>query len=132
MQDNAYIFHRHELAARLTSMLLGTDPLSNAGRSGLFMSAARRTGKSTFLKNDLIPAVEAAGGIAVYVDLWTDRARDPSDLMAQAVGDCLAAHATPADKARKLFGDIKKLAGKAEVAGFNGCSPSVSLRDDKK
>jgi len=118
MQDNAYIFHRHELATRLTSMLLGTDPLSNAGRSGLFMSAARRTGKSTFLKNDLIPAVEAAGGIAVYVDLWTDRTRDPSDLMAQAVGDCLAMHTTRTDKARKVFGGIKKLAGKAEVAGF--------------
>lgn len=118
MPDKGYIFHRHELAVRLTSMLLGTDPLSHAGRSGLFMSAERRTGKSTFLRSDLIPTVEAAGAIAVYVDLWTDRTRDPAELIAGAIANCLAVHSTPSQKVGKVLRNLKKLAGKAEVAGF--------------
>ncbi len=68
--DKDPIHHRPELARRLAAMLLGHDPLSAAGRSGLFLSAPCLTGKSTFLHNDLIPAVEDAGAVAIYVDLW--------------------------------------------------------------
>ena len=75
--DTDRVFHRPELAARLAAVLLGDDPLSSAGRSGLFLSAPRRTGNSTFLRNDLIPAVEHAGAIAIYVDLWADKTAIP-------------------------------------------------------
>ena len=101
--DKDPIFHRPELAARLTSALLGNDPLSSAGQSGLFLSAPRRTGKSTFLRNDLIPAIEQAGAIAIYVDLWADRTRDPGELVADAVRDTLAL------QANKLLGALGAL-----------------------
>ena len=35
--------------------LLHPDPLDEDWRSGLFLSGLRRTGKTTFLRNDLIP-----------------------------------------------------------------------------
>src|SRR5438309_948245 len=92
--DNDLIYHRPKLAARLATMLLGGDTLSSAGRSGLFLSAPRRTGKSTFLRNDLIPAIEKSDAIAVYVDLWADKNRDPSELIAEAVRAALQAQAS--------------------------------------
>jgi len=52
MAEN-FVFRRKELARRMADIALGTDPL--AGNSGLFLAAPRRTGKSTFLKTDLIP-----------------------------------------------------------------------------
>lgn len=116
--DTLGVFHRHNLAARLTSQLLGTDPLSPGGRSGVFMSAPRRTGKSTFLRADLIPTAEAAGAVVVYVDLWVDKPRDPAELIAEAVGDTLARVATPAQKIGAVAAKIKKLTGKLEVTGF--------------
>lgn len=90
--DKDPIYHRPQLAQRLAAMLLGHDPLSAAGRSGLFLSAPRRTGKSTFLRNDLIPAVDKAGAVAIYVDLWADKTRDAGDLIAEAIRDALVAH----------------------------------------
>jgi hypothetical protein len=116
--DKEPIFHRHEAAARLASMLLGNDPLSNAGRSGLFLSAPRRTGKSTFLKNDLVPTLQAAGAIAVYVDLWTDRTRDPADLIADAVRDTLAEQIGRLKKATGVISRLRKLSAKGKFAAF--------------
>ena len=54
-----FVFHRPELARRMSEVALGRDML--AGDTGLFLAAPRRTGKSTFLKRDLVPAFEAAG-----------------------------------------------------------------------
>jgi hypothetical protein len=118
--DNGFLFHRPELAARLTAMLLGDDPLSSAGRSGLFLSAPRRTGKSTFLRNDLIPAVEGAGAIAIYVDLWADRTRDPGELIADAVRDTLGLQAGKLLTVMRALKRVKKAGAKGELAGFKG------------
>jgi hypothetical protein len=118
--DTDPVFHRPELAARLTAALLGDDPLSSAGRSGLFLSAPRRTGKSTFLRNDLIPAVEHAGAIAIYVDLWADKTRDPGDLIADAVRDTLALQASKLLTALRALKRVKKAGAKGELAGFKG------------
>lgn len=118
--DKDPVFHRPELAARLTAVLLGDDPLSSAGRSGLFLSAPRRTGKSTFLRNDLIPAVEQAGAIAIYVDLWADRTRDPGELITDAIRDTLALQAGKFLTAMRALKRIKKAGAKAELAGFKG------------
>ncbi|WP_291210588.1 AAA family ATPase [Hydrogenophaga sp.] len=58
-------------------------------RSGLFLSGLRRTGKSTFLRQDLIPALENAGALVVYVDLWSDVSADPSTLIHAALRSAL-------------------------------------------
>src|SRR3569833_64097 len=118
--DKDPIYHRPELAHRLAAMLLGNDPLSAAGRSGLFLSAPRRTGKSTFLRIDLIPTVEEAGAVAVYVDLWADKTRDPAELIAEAIRDALASHASRLARGLRALTGIRKAGAKGELAGFKG------------
>ena len=56
------------------------------------MAAPRRTGKSTFLREDLVPEMRLRGWEPLYVDLWSDRTRDPADLIVCAVRDALARH----------------------------------------
>lgn len=112
--DNKLLFHRPDIAARLASALLGDDPLNQAGRSGLFLAAPRRTGKSTFLRTDLIPAIENAGAIAVYVDLWVDKTRNPADLIAEAVRDKLGGKPGGATLA-KAFEGLRAATGKQVV-----------------
>ena len=119
-KDKDAIFHRPDLAARLTAMLLGDDPLSSAGRSGLFLSAPRRTGKSTFLRNDLIPAIEKKGAVAVYVDLWADRTRDPGELIADALRDALTNHTNTLVAALGGLRRLRKAGAKGEVVGLKG------------
>lgn len=116
--DNKLLFHRPDIAARLASVLLGDDPLNQAGRSGLFLAAPRRTGKSTFLRTDLIPAIETTGAIAVYVDLWVDKTRNPADLIAEAVRDKLSSLAGTLGKSRSWLARVKKASAKAKFSGF--------------
>jgi len=68
----AHVYPRPELAERMAQQLLNPGPLDEGLRSGLFLTGSRRTGKTTFLVNDLIPALEAAGAVVIYVDLWSD------------------------------------------------------------
>lgn len=53
------------------------DAVHHALRSGLThaitMFAARRMGKTLFVKNDLVPAAEAWGWRTCYIDLWVRR-----------------------------------------------------------
>ena len=65
----ADIYRRPELAAQMAKQLLHPGVLDEGLRSGLFLSGLRRTGKTTFLLNDLIPALEKAGALVIYVDL---------------------------------------------------------------
>lgn len=81
-------FHRTALAQELTAALQGKTFLGDA-HNGLFLAAPRRTGKSTFLQADLRPALEAAGVVVVYVDLWADVRRDPGTLIAEAFARAL-------------------------------------------
>ncbi len=78
-----FVFHRPDLARRMADVTLGLDPLG--GSSGLFLAAPRRTGKSTFLTVDLVPELRRRGAIPVYVDLWSDRTRDPAELVLDAI-----------------------------------------------
>lgn len=71
-----HFFHRPELAEQLSARILSGAVLSPV-RSGLFLAAPRRTGKSTFLREDLIPALEKKGAAVLYVDLWADKTLDP-------------------------------------------------------
>lgn len=82
---------RPELAQTLVAALQGKALLGDA-HNGLFLAAPRRTGKSTFLQGDLLPALESAGVVVVYVDLWADTRRDPGALIAEAIGRALLPH----------------------------------------
>ena len=63
------IYRRPALADQMARQLLHPGVLDEGLRSGLFLSGLRRTGKTTFLINDLVPALEADGAIVIYVDL---------------------------------------------------------------
>lgn len=71
-------FRRTNLADQLAGQVLAAGQPSSAP-SGVFLSAPRRTGKSTFLREDLRPALEAKGAFVLYVDLWSDKQADPGD-----------------------------------------------------
>ncbi len=85
----APIFHRPELAKRLTGQILVAGVGSAAG-SGVFLAAPRRTGKSTFVREDLRPALEANGALVVYADLWANPTADPGLVISNAIRASLA------------------------------------------
>lgn len=98
-------FHRTELAQAYVDDALDTS----LGRSGgLFLAAPRRTGKSTFVRQDLVPALRERGAEVIYVDLWVDKTKDPALLIANAVRDEL----------KKEDGAVTKLARKAGLGKF--------------
>jgi hypothetical protein len=102
------IYHRPELAQQMAQQLLNPGVLDEGLRSGLFLSGLRRTGKTTFLLNDLIPALEAAGALVIYVDLWSDTRTSPAVLVQEAVRKTLADLQTPASA---LAAKLKRLSG---------------------
>ena len=53
----ARIYHRPTLAAEMAQQLLYPGALDEGLRSGSLISGLRRTGKTTFLVADLIPAL---------------------------------------------------------------------------
>lgn len=89
MADRAvrFLFRRPDLARRLVDALTGEALFSYA--AGLFLAAPRRTGKSTFLRSDLVPELENRHITTVYVDLWANRDSDPGHLIAEAIKGAL-------------------------------------------
>jgi hypothetical protein len=83
------IYRRPTLAAQMASQLIHPGPLDEGLRSGLFISGIRRTGKTTFLQRDLIPALEAEGAVVIYTDLWSHVDVSPADLVRDAVSAAL-------------------------------------------
>jgi hypothetical protein len=104
-------FPRATLAQELVAALQGKALFGDA-HNGLFLAAPRRTGKSTFLQGDLSPALEAAGVVVVYVDLWADARRDPGTLIAEAIARALEPQlGIVARSARKAGLDKVKIGG---------------------
>ena len=91
-------FHRPLLAKKFADRII-----SEKGASGTFIAALRRTGKSTFIREDLVPILEKNGAKVIYVDLWSDKLADPGELIAGAIRDHL----------RKQEGVIAQMARKA-------------------
>ena len=89
MSNAPVIFHRPELAQKLVKQIL-TVGVGSAASSGVFLAAPRRTGKSTFVREDLRPAFEAAGAIVVYADLWANPTADPGNVIVNAIRAALA------------------------------------------
>jgi hypothetical protein len=110
-------FHRPVIAADMAQQLLHPKGLTrNNIRSGLFLGGLRRIGKTTFLRGDLIPALEAEGAIVVYVDLWSNTAAKPTDLLLAAVRKTLQELERPDSK---VLGALKRLKGlNVGAAGF--------------
>lgn len=96
--SQGFVFRRAALANQLADGLAGGGLIDF--RSGLFLAAPRRTGKSTFLREDLIPVCCERGWLPVYVDLWSDKDTDPANLISGAI----AAALTPFEgRLRKLI-----------------------------
>jgi len=110
----ADIYRRPELAAQMAKQLLHPGVLDEGLRSGLFLSGLRRTGKTTFLLNDLIPALEEAGALVIYVDLWSDTQTSPAALVLSAVKKTLTELQTPASS---LLQKLKRVGG-ADLGAF--------------
>ena len=85
------VFHRNRLATDMAEKILYVPP-GSASSSGLFLAAPRRTGKSTFLREDLRPQLEAKGALVLYADLWEDCKADPGAVIISAVRSELANH----------------------------------------
>lgn len=98
----------------MARQLLNPGVLDEGLRSGLFLSGMRRTGKTTFLQNDLIPALEEAGAIVIYVDLWSDTQRSPAHLILEAVRKALADLQSPSAEITKK---LRRLSG-ADIGAF--------------
>lgn len=105
------VYRRPDLAAAMAQRLLRPGVLDEALRSGLVISGLRRTGKTTFLVTDLIPALEADGAIVIYVDLWSDTLASPAMLVRDAIVRKLTEMQNPASAA---LARLKRLSG-AEV-----------------
>ncbi|MBK5007080.1 hypothetical protein [Pseudomonas sp. S32] len=107
MSPSRPIFRRTALAETLVRDLAGESLVDYS--SGMFLAAPRRTGKSTFLNNDLAPACVQRGWLPVYVDLWSDRDTDPAELISGAIGTALA----------HFEGTLAKTAKKAGIDKIN-------------
>ncbi|SES70266.1 ATPase [Pseudomonas graminis] len=81
-------YHRPELATRLSKLIMQISVGSSAS-SGVFLAAPRRTGKSTFAREDLRPALEKAGAIVLYADLWQDLTKDPGLVIVDAIREAV-------------------------------------------
>lgn len=108
------IYRRPALADQMAKQLLNPGVLDEGLRSGLFLSGLRRTGKTTFLLNDLIPALEAAEALVIYVDLWSNTRTSPAVLVLAAVKKTLAELQTPASSILQK----PKRVGSADVGAF--------------
>ncbi|MBP0628345.1 AAA family ATPase [Cupriavidus sp. AcVe19-1a] len=109
-----HIYRRPALAGQMAQQLLHPSVLDEGLRSGLFLSGLRRTGKTTFLINDLVPALEAEGAIVIYVDLWSDTQRSPASLILAAVKKTLAELEQPGSAALR---QLKRVSG-ADFGAF--------------
>lgn len=117
----ADVYHRRTLAQQMTQQLLNPRVLDLPLRSGLFLSGLRRTGKTTFLRQDLIPALESGdwgpgttgrGAVVIYVDLWSNPHVPPAELILRAVRAKLRELEDPASA---IWSALKRVAS-AEVA----------------
>jgi len=115
------IFHRPGLAARIAGQVLHVSPTS-ASSSGVFLAAPRRTGKTTFMREDLAPALSEKGALVIYVDLWEDPKADPSEVIVAAIRAELFRHESALKRLAKSFG-----IGGAKIAGVEFSLDRIGL-----
>lgn len=98
--DDFYV-PRKELAVAIAQRMT-PDPILGT-QSGMFLAAPRRTGKSTFLRRELIPHLIEIGSFPIYVDLWSDRDADPGMLIADAIAKALDGLYNTAERLKSSF-----------------------------
>ncbi len=91
---------------------------------GAVLAAPRRTGKSTFLREDLRPALEKEGALVLYVDLWEDRSADPGETIVHMVRAELAKHESVITRLARSAG-MEKVA----VGGLSFSLDRIGLGD---
>jgi len=116
MNESESIFRRVQLAAELADELM-SDSRTGMAWSGLFLCAPRRTGKSTFLREDLQPALESRGALVLVADLWKNSDVDPGDVIVDTIRQALAANAGVVARMARAVG--------LERFGFGGFSFSI-------
>jgi hypothetical protein len=121
---NEVVYHRPELAARLAKLIMQVAVGSSAS-SGVFLAAPRRTGKSTFAREDLRPALENAGAIVLYADLWQDLTKDPGLVIVEAIREAVGRNDGFITRLAKASG-IEKVA----VGGLNFSLDKIGLGKD--
>lgn len=110
------IFQRSELTESMANQLLSPSVLDEGLRSGLFLSSPRRTGKTTFLRNDLVPALEDRGALVIYVDLWSNKLAKPATLLHAAIQKNLKDLQTPGSSVLETFRRVSNV--EIGAAGF--------------
>ena len=118
-----FSFARPELAKQYCESLVGNGLRDS--RSGLFLAAPRRTGKSTFLIEDLIPAMCKRKWITIYVDLWAEKSRDPVALIVNAILKKIESYEGTVARVAKATG-LEKVTVMGTL-GFNFNKPAVDL-----
>ena len=124
------LFHRAVLAQRVAKQVL-TVAVGSAASSGVFLAAPRRTGKSTFVREDLRPAFERAGALVVYADLWANPTTDPSEVIVAAIRAALATKAGVVMRLAKASGLSKITVGRGVNFDLDrvGLGKDVSLTE---
>jgi hypothetical protein len=120
-------FHRPELATALADQALDTS-LGTSG--GMFLAAPRRTGKSTFVRQDLLPEFERRGLNVIYVDLWIDKTVNPAIHIANAIRTELAREDGPIAKTLKKLSSLSKLTVGAWGNGLSFDLSQLNLSKD--
>ena len=98
---DTFFFKRTEEANRVAAMI--TPDMFSGHLSGLFMAAPRRTGKSTFLRQDLVPVLEKRGDLVLYVDLWNEKETDPAELITTCIKNAIRKFDNPITKIRNMI-----------------------------
>lgn len=116
---NDPVFHRAELAQYFVDYIRSPD-----ASSGLFLAAPRRTGKTTFIKEDLMPLLRDQGATVIYADLWEDKAINPSLVITHAIRAAML-------ESDGLFTRTAKAAGvtRFKVAGFEVDLAAIGAHD---
>ena len=121
------VFHRTAMAMDFARKILLDAPASSTS-SGLFLAAPRRTGKSTFLREDLRPELEAQGALVIYTDLWENRKADPGHVIAAAVRQEMNKHEGVIARLAKAAGvDRVNVGGLSFALEKTGLNQGISL-----
>lgn len=120
-------FHRPELATALADQALDTS-LGTSG--GMFLAAPRRTGKSTFVRQDLLPEFERRGLNVIYLDLWIDKTVNPAIHIANAIRSELAREDGAIAKTLKKLSTMSKLTVGAWGNGLSFDLSQLNLSKD--
>lgn len=129
MSNLSTVFHRPEIARRLAQQVLVVGA-GSAAASGVFLSAPRRTGKSTFLREDLRPALDNLEALVVYADLWANPTADPGAVIVSAIRSELARNEGVLLRLAKAAGvDMLKLGAFSFDIDRIGLGKEVSLTD---